>query len=229
MKIGVICGFQAEIDCFNKAIHAAHLDPQQFNIIPSGSSSARAKEAAEHLAHEGCRKFLSFGIAGGLDSALQVGDVVFSSHVVTTLDEAYGTPPPRKIENPPLRAGSRTVKGSICGVDEIVFTPREKATLFATTKAAAADMESHALAREASKNGLPFFVLRAISDSSADTLPAYVANGVSHDGQPQIMPILKGLAANPFSLPLLLRLKKNTDSALTALEAAAVRILPSLV
>ncbi|MEP2943348.1 MAG: hypothetical protein ABJL18_09440 [Hyphomicrobiales bacterium] len=229
MSIGVICGFQAEIDCFNKAIHAANLNPQHFTIIPSGSSSERAREAAERLVNEGCDKLISFGIAGGLDPALGVGDVVFSNHVVTTMDESYGTKPKGKIEKPTLRAGSRTVKGSICGVDSIAFTPQDKTKLFAATKAACADMESHAVARTAIKNNLAFFAIRAISDASRDTLPAFVANGVDASGQPQIMPILKGLAANPFSLPLLLTLKKNTDTALNALETASVRLLPSLI
>lgn len=229
MTIGVVCGFQAEIDCFNKAIRAANLDPQLFKIIPSGSSSKRAKEAAQHLISEGCSKLLSFGIAGGLDPSLQVGDIVFSSHVVTTLDETYGKRPTGKIENPQLRSGSRTVKGTICGVDTIAFTPMEKATLFAVTKAACADMESHSIARVAVENSLPFFALRAISDASRDTLPSYVANGVNAQGKPQIMPILKGLAAKPTTLPLLLDLKKNTDKALASLEAASTRILPSLI
>ena len=229
MSIGVICGFQAEIDCFNKAIYAAGLDPKHFTIIASGSSSARACTAAERLVNEGCNKLLSFGIAGGLNPALGVGDVIFSNHVVTTMDESYGTKPKGKIEKPTLRAGSRTVKGSVCGVDTIAFTPQDKAKLFAATKAACADMESHAVARIAIKNNLPFFVIRAISDASRDTLPAFVADGVDAAGQPQIMPILKGLAANPFSLPLLLTLKKNTDNALKALEMASVRLLPSLM
>lgn len=229
MTIGVVCGFQTEIECFKKAVNAAQLDLQLFKVIPSGSSSKRAHEAAQHLIREGCSKLVSFGIAGGLDSALAVGDVVFSSHVVTTLDQTYGIQPSNKIEKPQLRAGSRMVKGTVCGVDTIAFTPMEKAALYAATKAAIADMESHSVARAAVKNGMPFFVIRAISDASCDTLPAYVAKGVDASGQAQIIPILKGLAANPFSLPLLLNLKKNTDRALASLEAASVRILPSLV
>lgn len=229
MTIGVVCGFQAEIDCFNKAVDMSQLDPQLFMVIPSGSSSKRAHEATQHLIREGCSKLVSFGIAGGLDSALAVGDVVFSSHVVTNLDEAYGTRPSGKIEMPQLRAGSRVVKGTVCGVDSIAFTVLEKAALYAATKAAIADMESHSVARAAVKNDMPFFVIRAISDASRDTLPAYVAKGVDASGQAQIMPILKGLASNPLSLPLLLNLKKNTDRALASLEAASVRILPSLI
>lgn len=229
MTIGVVCGFQAEIDCFYKALAIAKLDRSQFKIIPSGSSSARANGAANTLISEGCTKLLSFGIAGGLDPALGVGDVVFSSHVVTLLDEAYGKKAKGKIEKPNLRAGSRMVKGSMCGVDEIVCTPDEKAKIFKSSSAAAVDMESHAVARVAMKNGLPFFVIRSISDGSRDTLPAYVAKGVNPEGKPQVAPILKGLAADPFSLPLLLKLKNNTDTALKALEAASIRILPSLV
>jgi len=229
MTIGVICGFQAEFNCFNKALLAARLDPRLFHVLVSGSSPAQAEKAAKHLIKARCRKLISFGIAGGLDPSLSVGDVVFATHVITTLDQSYGERPSTRIEKLQMRAENRTVKGSICGVDAIAFTPAEKATLFATTRAAVADMESHALAREATENGLPFFALRAISDSATDTLPTYVAEGVNAEGKPQIMPILKGLAANPLSLPHLLRLKRNTDKALASLESASARILPSLV
>lgn len=229
MKIGVICGYRAEKDCIERAIAATGASAEQFEIRLSGSSSARAQTLAERLAAQGCAKLLSFGIAGGLDPVLAVGDIVFSNRVVTLLDEAYGQRPQNKLERLSIRSGCRMVKGSVCGVDTIAFTPEEKARLFAATRAAAADMESHAVAREAEKYGLPFLVLRAVSDAAADTLPAYVAKGVNARGEPQILPILKGLAANPASLPLLLRLKRNTDKALASLEEAATRILPSLL
>lgn len=229
MKIGVICGFQGEIDCFQRALHDAELNPDNFSILPSGSSSARAREAAQHLLDEGCEKLLSFGVAGGLDPALRVGDVIFSNHVVTSLDESYGTRPSGEQKKIKMRASNQTLSASVCGVDMILFTPAEKAALYTTSHASAADMESHAVAREAQTRGLPFFIMRVISDGAGDKLPAFVAKAVNAAGQPQVMPILKGLAVNPFSLPQLLKLKKNTDQALSSLQLAATRILPTLV
>ena len=210
-----------------RALRTTGLDPALFDIAVSGSSANQARTASEALARAGCSRLLSFGIAGGLDPAYAVGDVVFSSHVVTPALESFGERPPAA-EKPTLRVVGAIRRGTICGIDRIVFTPVEKAELFAATGAAVADMESHALARTAMAHGLPFFALRAVSDGPGDHLPRYVAGAVTTEGAPRLAPILLGLARDPLSLPQLLRLKTNTDKALAALEVAAVRLLASL-
>ena len=83
MTVGVVCGFQAEVDCFWQAVDQVGLDRDAFKIIASGSSAQRGRQAADRLVQQGSSKLLSFGIAGGLTPKLRVGDVVFSNHVVT--------------------------------------------------------------------------------------------------------------------------------------------------
>lgn len=229
MTIGVVCGFQAEVDCFWKAVDQAGLDHSQFTIIASGSSAIRGRQAADKLSEQGCSKLLSFGIAGGLTPKLRVGDVVFSNHVVTALDESYGKrPASRKLEALSMSA-AKSLQMSVCGVDDIIFDPTDKARIHQLTRAAIADMESHGVARAAHEAGIPFFVLRAVSDGVNDHLPTFVANGVNEDGTPNLKPILLALLKNPFRLGALLTLKKNTDTALASLEQAAIRELPKLI
>lgn len=229
MTIGVVCGFQAEVDCFWRAVDKAGLDRRQCNIVASGSSAIRGRQAADQLARQGCGKLLSFGIAGGLTPKLRVGDVVFSNHVVTALDESYGKrPTPKKVAELSMVA-AKSMHMSVAGVDDIVFEPQDKARLHQLTRAAIADMESHGVARAAHEAGVPFFVLRAVSDAVDDHLPDFVANGVNEDGTPNLKPILLALLKNPLRLGALLTLKKNTDAALAALEKAAVRELPKLL
>ena len=118
---------------------------------------------------------------------------------------------------------------SVCGVDEIVFNPTDKARLHQHTRAAIADMESHGVARAAKEAGIPFFVLRSLSDAVGDHLPEFVAEGVNEDGTPNLKPILLALLKNPFRLGAFLKLKGNTDTALSALQKAACSELPKLV
>lgn len=227
--IGVVCGFQAEIDCFERASNRLGLDRQNYRILPSGSSAKRAQEAACSLLDDGAEKLLSFGIAGALSPRLRVGDVAFSTHVVTLLDESYGKrPKSRKINALTFTSNKSVIISTVCGVDEIAFTPDVKRKVHAASRADLADMESHGVARAAHSFDVPFFILRAISDGINDSLPAYVANGVDEKGKPRLVPILKGLLRNPATLNQLLRLKKNTETALAALEEAAVQNLPKI-
>ncbi len=229
MTVGVVCGFQAEVDCFWQAIDQVGLDRESFKIIASGSSALRGRQAADHLIQQGCSRLLSFGIAGGLTPKLRVGDVVFSNHVVTTLDESYGKRPATKKVDGLSLGGAKPLQMSVCGVDEIVFAPTDKARLHQHTRAAIADMESHGVARAAKEAGIPFFVLRSVSDAVDDHLPEFVAEGVNKDGTPNLKPILLALLKNPFRLGALLKLKSNTDTALAALQKAASTELPKLI
>ncbi len=62
--------------------------------------------------------------------------------------------------------GARTVTGCIATGDQFVATPEKKAWIRAAFGAIACEMEGGAIAQVAALNGLPFAVLRAISDSA---------------------------------------------------------------
>ncbi|MEO1066071.1 MAG: hypothetical protein AAFW47_01705 [Pseudomonadota bacterium] len=228
MKIGVVCGFDGEIACFERAIAQTGLDPSAFSIMASGASAERARACAEYLVELGAKKLISFGICGGLDPHLQIGDVVFSAHVITTLDESYGARQAPRKQALRLATGSQLMSATVCGVDDIVFHPNAKSALFGSTGAGVADMESHAVARTAHAHSIPFYVLRSISDAARDELPTYLSSGVSESGKPRLTSILAGLARRPSTLSLLLRLQKNTKTALKSLEQATVKLMPAL-
>ncbi|MEM8824855.1 MAG: phosphorylase [Pseudomonadota bacterium] len=181
-------------------------------FVASGSSARRAAEQAEDIVASGVAALVSFGIAGALDPALQVGDVVRASRVASetsTFGEANG----------PLVWGSEAIIGD----------PAEKAALHRRTGAAIVDLESHGVAAAADRAGLPFFVIRAVSDDARHRLPAYLADAVTPDGRPRLGPVLAGLARSPTTLPALIRLGRNTSKALEALERAGETDLPALL
>jgi nucleoside phosphorylase len=182
-------------------------------VAISGARPDAAERAAERFVAEGARLIVSFGIAGALDPTLRAGDIVLASHVA---DGEASYPCVR------LAGQGRAVwrEGPVLGSDRLIGDPAEKARL-ARGGALAVDMESHRVARAAAAGGIPVAVLRAVSDTSLQRLPAFVAGAVRPDGTPRLAPILAGLARNPRALGDLVALHHGTRAALRALAASA--------
>jgi hypothetical protein len=139
------------------------------------------------------RGIILAGFAGALDPILGVGDIVR--------------------DDPP---------GSIYTSSDIVATAREKADLFARTGARAVDMENATVRRFAEQIGVPFFGIRAISDTANEDLDPRVLRFVDETGRPRPAAIAKGLLLRPALIPTLNRLRINSAIAGRAL-AVAVR------
>ena len=88
--------------------------------------------------------------------------------------------------------------GAIAGVDRPLLRPDEKLALFAQTRAGAADMESHVIARAASAAGVPFVVLRVVSDPSNRTLPRAAVVGITDDGRVDGRAVAAALLRRPW-------------------------------
>lgn len=219
-KIGVICGFRAEVDCFWRAIDAANLERQNFEIAPSGSSAEKAEMIADKFITDGVDCLVSFGIAGALDPQLPVGASLIAKNVS---DEG------QQFQSRLAFAQELGFRDWVYGSPVVIFDPAEKARLFSKTQAVIVDLESGAVARTASAADIPFLIIRTVSDSANDSLPAYVAKAVDEEGNPRIGPVMTGLIKNPASLIKLLTLKRNTDMAIASLERTAREILPKLL
>jgi len=108
--------------------------------------------------------------------------------------------------------------GTIVGSDTIIGSVAEKQQLHATTGALAVDMESHIAARVAARHGLPFAVVRAISDTADHTLPPAALVGMRPDGSMALGAVLASLARNPRQLPALIRTGSDAGRAFVALR-----------
>jgi adenosylhomocysteine nucleosidase len=102
---------------------------------------------------------ISTGFCGGLDPELAAGAVVSADCVV---DSATG----ERFEARPA-ADFPQVAMACC--DRVVQTAQEKRLLRERTGAAAVDMESAAVAREARHGGIPFYCVRVITDTAHET------------------------------------------------------------
>ena len=90
--------------------------------------------------------------------------------------------------------------------------------MFATTNAAAIDLESGAVAQIAAARGVPMAVLRAISDPASHTLPPAALLALDPQGRINIPKIVAEIARRPSQLKSLLALAAGSARARAALR-----------
>ena len=223
----IACGLQRE---------AAILSHDGVLAIPGGGDGARLETALEAAAPQ-TTMLLSCGIAGALDPALVAGDLVLHlpAFVSSEVEKQAISDAPEAGASTALdtngeddwcerlRAALPHARlGRILGQDHIAATVAEKAALHAATGALAVDMESHIAARVASRHGLPFAAIRAISDTASETLPPAALVGMNPDGSMALGKVLASLARRPAQLPALIRTGRSAEAAFRALRWVAI-------
>ena len=134
--------------------------------------------------------------------------------------------------DPELRAqllallGGKSWSGSIVGVNRAVTRPAEKLSLYAQTQGLACDMESHAVAEAAKAAGIPFLVLRVVSDPSNRSIPQSALAGITPAGRTSPGRVLRSLSVRPWELFELLSLALDARIAFGALRRVARRSAP---
>lgn len=144
---------------------------------------------------------VSTGFCGALDPSLRVGDIAIDS----------GATLPRK-----YRAAARVVK--ILSTDRVAATSGEKLALREKTGAGAVEMEAAAVARKAAAWGVPFYSIRAVSDTAAEDMPLDFNRYRDGEGRFSRSRITLAALARPFTaIPALLRLNRHCHMAAESL------------
>ena len=166
---------------------------------------------------EGASALISFGLAGGLDPALRPGTLIVPATVIAG-DERFATDPDL----------SRMLGGAtddiVFGAGAVVASVAEKRRLHQRTGAAAADLESGAVARVAAARGVPFAVLRAICDPAERALPPAALAALDARGAIGVWRVAASLVARPGQLPALLALAADAVAARRSLVARVRQI-----
>ncbi len=212
--LGFVTGMAVEAACIDAL--SKTLQQQSRIHVSGGVAGAAADGARAHIA-AGVRALVSFGLAGGLDPSLSPGDLVGGTFVW-------------RADRPPIGAAAldseiRLVAGGVAGVDRPVMSAAEKAALHAASGAIAVDMESHAVAAVAAAAGLPIYVLRAIADPAARTIPSAALAGLGADGRRRPLAVLARLLVHPAQIAAIVQLAGDSKAALCSLARAAPAIL----
>ena len=174
-------------------------------MVANGPGFRLASIAAEIAGEkERFRAVVSTGFCGGLDPALQVGDIVEVSSVIDVDSRTeFGCEAPRV-------AGGAATRGSLASVDRVAETSSEKADLRARTGAAAVEMEAAAVARFAVSRSLPFYCLRVISDTAGHSFDIHLNDMRDQDGRFAKGRIVLEALRRPWSrIPGLMRLDRD--------------------
>lgn len=137
----------------------------------------------------GVTHLVNTGIAGSLCAELDIGDLVISKDAIYhdfdlrfwgrpigqvpgmdvvafpadngLMDAAFST---AEAENP-----GHTRIGRVASGDQFICSKEQKTKIIADTQAICAEMEGAAIAHTAYRNGIPFVIIRAISDKADDS------------------------------------------------------------
>lgn len=226
VRLGIVTGLKFESDIVRR--RAAHEGVADRILARAGIGRERARAAGEALIAEGATALLSFGIAGGLDPAIECG-----TSVIATTIKADNLP---RLESASewverlhhaLRGSTPVARGDLGQAEAILGTSAVKAALFATTGALAADMESYGVAEAAHAAALPFAAVRVVADTAGEGLPEIARHAMAADGSLRLGETLKRIAAQPGQIPQLLRLARSTGRARRRLADIAALGIPA--
>jgi len=156
-----------------------------------GVGAEGARLAALRLVDRGADALASWGMAAGLDPGLAPGVVVIPDRVIGLRAHDY-TPDIYWRRRLLDRLGDAV---TICGdplanAPAILDTADAKAEIFKRTGAAAADMESAAVAEVAAEHELPLLVVRVVLDPAAVNLPGSLGRVIDDSGRVRVPQLL---------------------------------------
>ena len=154
-------------------------------LTKGGIGKVNAAMTSTYLLHAGATRVIFTGVAGGVHPELRVGDIVVSTDLVqhdvdvTALNYAPGTIPGEGASwsaDDHLRAvalaaageveGVRTLEGRVASGDQFIASREGVQRLWTQFGAACAEMEGAAVAQVCAKAGVPFVVIRSVSDTA---------------------------------------------------------------
>ena len=197
----------------------------------TGDGATRATSSVSFLLRDfPVSVLVGAGAAGALVPSLGAGEVVVASRVV---DEQGDAPPPdagwvsRAVALGAKPATSVTWARPACNSRE----RSEVALRFGVDPGVAAvvDMESAAWARAAAKHGIPYAILRAVSDTFEEELPGFLAHCLSRDGSINRAAVARRLVRRPSALPKLLRVRRRVREGAGTLGLFLERLLPEKI
>ena len=189
-------------------------------VVQSGMGMDNASSAARWLSERDVSALGCFGVSGGLDPALGIGELVFADAVFMAQDDGIPLVWKRgrrssEVSFPCVEAKNMAVCwGPIVTVERPVLNAVGKRALFDGTGTLAVDMETAGVARIANRSGLPFFAIRRICDTADVTVPETLFHCIDSNGHPRMTYLLRLIIRKPSIISHLLSMKRNFTRAL---------------
>jgi len=193
-------------------------------IVGIGRQNAE-RSVREYLAANTAEMVFTSGFAGGLNSDLKIGDIVFEianrqSSIVNDLE-----PPHVGCYEKLIAAGAKPVK-FFCA-DRIATTVAEKKKLRHETGADVVEMESAAIHSVCKEQAIPCITIRVISDTADEDLPLDFNALAKPDKSLDFGKLAWAIAKSPGKIGALMELQKKTSLAAERLAAVLEKVIPS--
>lgn len=210
-KIGIIGAMDMEVALIKDALegvqqaevaqstyYIGRLGGHQVVLTCCGIGKVNAAISAQVLCSVyGVDCIINTGIAGNLAADLKLGDVVLAQKVLYhdfDPDIFAQCPPHQKVLLPDsglcdriaaglTALGANFRRGVVATGDEFVQSSQRKADIIARTGADCAEMEGAAIGHVAARNGVPFAVVRCLSDDADDAAESTYENFAAHTAQ----------------------------------------------
>ncbi|MBQ1532082.1 MAG: 5'-methylthioadenosine/adenosylhomocysteine nucleosidase [Solobacterium sp.] len=201
MKTGIIGAMDQEVDSLKRELRDAvsttiagmefcegSLDGQQAVIVKCGIGKVNAGTCAQLLINVfGTDRIINTGVAGSLDAAIDIGDIVVSTDAVQhdfdltplgyAAGELDGIGSPSLTADPHMRALAvdavkqcapevHVFEGRVCTGDQFISSAEQKASISGRFGGLCCEMEGGAIAQVCCQNKIPFVIIRAISDKA---------------------------------------------------------------
>ena len=192
--------------------------------VAGGGSPTRLEAALEAAVAPGACAIASFGLTGGLADGLGIGDWIVGDRITGAVDH-----PTDAAWRDALAArlpGARI--GGFFADGRMIDTVAEKRALGLRHGALAVDMESHVAAAVALRHGLPFAIVRIVSDEVGHLLPHAITVSMRPDGGIHTAAMLRSLAANPGQAGDVVRTMALFARGFRGLKAGAALLGPRL-
>ena len=160
-------------------------------IVKCGMGKVNAGVCANILINDfGCTKIINTGVAGSLDSKIDIGDIVISTDAVQHDFDAsflgfakgeipytgeYAFPADADLRSAAVEAvkecthGIHVFEGRVCSGDQFISETKQKDTITSNFGGMCCEMEGGAIAQVCYLNNIPFVIIRAISDKPDET------------------------------------------------------------
>jgi adenosylhomocysteine nucleosidase len=212
----------------------AQLGSAPLALLVTGDGETNAREAVRELfSAVPVRRLLVIGISGALSPNLVAGSLVVGERV---LDERGSVLEADAKLTCAAAERVRAERGVLVSATKIADTLAEKQRLLQLVSmprtVAAVDLESAVLAAAAEQAQIPWLILRAISDTAEEALPAVLNASRDERGAVRrgavLLGVLRGLLSDPRLLPALLALRRRLEGCARGLARGAEVVLTEL-
>jgi adenosylhomocysteine nucleosidase len=195
--------------------YAGQMGDREVIAVVTGMGTAAARAAVVRLLDAaGVERVIVVGITGVIDNETPIGTLVLPELVVNGADGSEHRPAPLPFGN---------AHGKIWTTDELLLDPAVHADLRAQG-VVSLDMETAAIAQVCEERGVPWSVVRAVSDRAGDGSVDVEVFGLSHqDGTPNLRAVARYVVSHPGAIPRLVRLARGLKLATERAAEAAVR------